>query len=49
MKIVNEPDSASRWGTTELQIRHAICLSVKRGFAKSPTTETFRPIRIELR
>ncbi len=49
MKIVNELDGASRWGTTELQNRHAICLSLKRGFAKSPTTEMFRPIRIELR
>lgn len=49
MKIVNELDGASRWGTTDLQNRHAICLSVKRGSAKSPTTETFRPIRIELR
>lgn len=49
MKIVNELDGASRWGTTELQISHAICLSVKRGFAMSLTMETFRPIRTELR
>lgn len=49
MKIVNELDGASRWGTTELQIGHAICLSARRESAMSLTMETFRPIRIELR
>ncbi len=49
MKIVNELDGVSRWETTELQMGHAICLSVKCGFAMSLTMETFRPSRTELR